>query len=39
MQRAGYSVLHWTADGLSLWAVTDASPADLMAFRDAYMRE
>ncbi len=38
-QRAGYSVAHWTGDGLSFWAVTDASPADLSAFRAAYMRE
>jgi len=35
-QRSGYSLLHWTANGLSFWAVTDATPADLDAFRSAY---
>jgi anti-sigma factor RsiW len=34
----GYSLLHWTKDGLTYWAVTDASPADLQAFRDAYTK-
>ena len=32
----GYALLHWVADGLSYWAVTDAAPADLEAFRKAY---
>jgi len=32
----GYSLLHWVAEGLSYWAVTDASPVDLEAFRLAY---
>jgi len=38
MSRAynGYSLLHWVTDGLSYWAVTDASPTDLTAFRQAY---
>jgi anti-sigma factor RsiW len=35
-QYNGYSLLHWTADGLSYWAVTDASPTDLTAFREEY---
>jgi len=35
-QYNGYSLLHWTADGLSYWAVTDASPVDLTAFRQVY---
>jgi anti-sigma factor RsiW len=35
-QHSGYSVLHWTANGLSFWAVTDAAPADLDEFRRAY---
>jgi anti-sigma factor RsiW len=35
-QYNGYSLLHWTADGLSYWAVTDASPTDLIQFRQAY---
>jgi anti-sigma factor RsiW len=34
----GYSLLHWAKDGLNYWAVTDASPADLQAFRDAYTK-
>ncbi len=32
----GYSLLHWLSDGLSYWAVTDTSPTDLTAFRQAY---
>ena len=32
----GYSMLHWTNGGLSYWAVSDAAPAELDAFRDAY---
>ena len=32
----GYSLKHWTADGMSYWLVTDAAPADLEAFRAAY---
>ena len=34
--RNGYSLKHWTADGMSYWLVTDAAPADLDAFRSAY---
>ncbi|HMG69801.1 MAG TPA: hypothetical protein VK544_01715 [Gemmatimonadaceae bacterium] len=33
----GHSLLHWASGGLSYWAVTDAAPAELEAFRDAYM--
>jgi anti-sigma factor RsiW len=33
----GYSLLHWMNGGLSYWAVTDAAPAELEAFREAYM--
>jgi anti-sigma factor RsiW len=36
--RRGYSIAHWTAAGLSYWAITDASPADLEAFREAYTK-
>jgi anti-sigma factor RsiW len=32
----GYSLLHWVADGLSYWALTDAAAADLEAFREVY---
>ncbi len=35
----GYSILHWTAGDLSYWAVSDAAPAELDAFRDAYTKE
>jgi len=33
----GHSLLHWTRDGLSYWAVSDAAQPELEAFRDAYM--
>ena len=33
---AGHALRHWTRDGLSYWAVTDASPEELEAFRRAY---
>ena len=32
----GYSLLHWVNDGMSYWAVTDASPFDLATLRQAY---
>ena len=32
----GYSLLHWVTGGMSYWAVTDASPVDLSAFKEAY---
>jgi anti-sigma factor RsiW len=32
----GYSLLHWITGGMSYWAVTDASPVDLSAFKEAY---
>jgi anti-sigma factor RsiW len=35
-QYHGYAMLHWVADGLSYWAVSDAAPAELEAFRQAY---
>jgi anti-sigma factor RsiW len=34
----GHSLLHWTNGGLSYWAVSDAAPPELEAFREAYMR-
>jgi anti-sigma factor RsiW len=34
----GYSLLHWTNAGLSYWAVSDAAPSDLEAFRQAYSK-
>lgn len=35
-QYHGYAMLHWVADGLSYWAVSDAALAELEAFRQAY---
>jgi anti-sigma factor RsiW len=35
--RDGYGVLHWTSGDLSYWAVSDAAPAELDAFRAAYL--
>ena len=34
----GYSLLHWTSAGLSYWAVSDAAPSELEAFRKAYLK-
>lgn len=34
----GYSLTHWTSNGLSYWAVSDAAPSELEAFRDAYTK-
>jgi anti-sigma factor RsiW len=34
----GYSLIHWTNGGLSYWAVSDAAPAELEAFREAYTK-
>ena len=34
----GYSLLHWTRDGLSYWAVSDAAQPELEAFRNVYTR-
>ena len=34
----GHSLLHWTNNGLSYWAVSDAALPELEAFRDAYNR-
>ncbi|HEV2017128.1 MAG TPA: hypothetical protein VGQ98_02355 [Gemmatimonadaceae bacterium] len=33
----GYSLLHWSSNGLSSWAVSDAALSELEAFRDAYV--
>ena len=34
----GYSLIHWTSNGLSYWAVSDAALSELEAFRDAYTK-
>jgi anti-sigma factor RsiW len=33
--RNGYHLIHWTQDGMTFWAVTDASPESLQTFADA----
>jgi anti-sigma factor RsiW len=35
----GYAIAHWVSGGLSFWAVTDAAPAEIEAFRAAYMAD
>jgi len=30
--QQGYEVIHWTKDGMTFWAISDVSPADLSAF-------
>jgi anti-sigma factor RsiW len=37
--QRGYSLAHWTTNGMSYWAVSDAAPAELEAFRAAYGQE
>lgn len=34
----GYSVVFWTSNGLRYWAVSDAAPSELEAFREAYTK-
>lgn len=36
LSPGGYAVVHWVAGGLSYWAISDAAPAELVAFRQAY---
>jgi anti-sigma factor RsiW len=33
----GYSLLHWSNDGLSFWAVSDAALTEVEAFHDVYV--
>lgn len=35
-QYHGYAMLHWVAEGLSYWAVSDAAPAELETLREAF---
>ena len=37
MRRESYSLAHWTMGGLDYWAVSDIDPADLDAFRRAFV--
>jgi anti-sigma factor RsiW len=34
--RHGYNLVHWTAGGMNLWAVSDAEPGVLRAFEEAW---
>lgn len=34
--RAGYNLVHWSAGGLTYWAVSDLDMAELRQFRDLY---
>ena len=36
--RDGYHVLHWAAGGLDYWAISDVNPADLIEFKDSFLR-
>jgi anti-sigma factor RsiW len=35
-QTAGYNVLHWTADGMAYWAVSDVAAASLARFAELF---
>jgi anti-sigma factor RsiW len=35
--RHGYAIEHWRSGGLEFWAVSDVEPADLAAFRAAFI--
>ena len=37
-QRQGYNVMHWSADGMALWAVSDIETAQLREFAEAFRR-
>lgn len=37
-QVQGYNVVHWTADGMVLWAVSDVEAAELRKFAEAWQR-
>ena len=34
--RNGYSIVHWTQDGMTFWAVSDVDPGELRAFTAAW---
>jgi anti-sigma factor RsiW len=37
-QVQGYNVVHWSADGMTLWAVSDVEPSQLREFAEAWRR-
>jgi anti-sigma factor RsiW len=38
MQRQGYNIVHWTRNGMALWAVSDLEPSQLREFVEAWRR-
>ena len=38
-RREGYSLVHWGANGLTFWAVSDVDSADLLTFQKEYAAE
>lgn len=37
--KVGYQVLHWTADGMTYWAVSDLNGPELKAFADGFRQQ
>jgi anti-sigma factor RsiW len=37
-ERNGYVLEHWTANGMSFWAVSDLNPAELLSFAQLLQR-
>jgi anti-sigma factor RsiW len=37
-QRQGYNVVHWSEDGMALWAVSDIEPSQLREFAEVWRR-
>jgi anti-sigma factor RsiW len=35
----GYQVLHWTADGMTYWAVSDLNGPELKAFANGFQQQ
>ncbi len=38
LTRSGYNILHWTADGMAYWAVSDLNAAELKDFEKAFIQ-
>lgn len=37
--KQGFNILHWTDAGMTFWAISDVSPADLKTFAETFERE